>query len=417
MRFDGVGAAPELGAMPRPTSPDVTALRDHPGVRAARDHIMDTDDRTLRDQAELTEIPSPTFSEEARARRMAELLQEAGLLSVGTDEVGNVMGTRLGLQTGRPVVIAAHLDTVFPIGTDLTVRFEDDVLRAPGISDDGRGLAALAAVARALGRSEVTTRRPILFVATVAEEGSGDLGGVKHVFRDGGPAQDACAFISLDGAGTGSIVSRAVGVRRFRVTVNGRGGHSWTDWGSPNPIHALGRAVGALAAWPPPTQPTLTLTVSRVGGGSTVNTIPVEAWAEIDVRSESEQHLDVAEQRVRAVMDRSVDEENTGASDDSHKLALDITTIGLRPAGATARESPLVQAALCATRAFDVEPKLVASSTDANLPMSLGIPAITLGAGGTAGGAHSLEEWYRNTGGPEGVCRALYTALLVAELG
>jgi len=237
---------------------------------------------------------------------------------------------------------------------------------------------------------------------------------VKHLFRDGGPARDACAFISLDGAGMRTIVSRGLGARRFRITLRGRGGHSWTDWGVPNPIHALGRAIGALAAWPPPTRPTLSLTISRFGGGTSVNTIPTEAWAEIDVRSESEQHLEVAEERIRATLDRSLNEEDSGAADDSQRLDLQITVIGMRPAGATATDSPLVEAALTATRILEVEPDLVASSTDANLPMSLGVPAITLGAGGEAGGAHTLEEWYRNTKGPEGICRALYTTLLMA---
>jgi len=305
---------PSLGFMTHSTLPAVTELQDLPGVRAARDHILATDDRTLRDQAALTAIPSPTFGEEARGLHMAELLGETEPLAVSTDSVGNVLAVRQGVEDGRPVVLAAHLDTVFPVGTDLTVHVEDNVLRAPGISDDGRGLAALLAVARALSEAEVSTRRPILFVATVGEEGNGDLRGVKHLFRDGGPARDACAFISLDGAGMRTIVSRGLGARRFRITLRGRGGHSWTDWGVPNPIHALGRAIGALAAWPPPTRPTLSLTISRFGGGTSVNTIPTEAWAEIDVRSESEQHLEVAEERIRATLDRSLNEEETPRS-------------------------------------------------------------------------------------------------------
>ena len=412
--FDAPAVGAELGLMSHPALPAVTELLDHPGVRAARDHIMATDERTLEDQVELTEIPSPPFGEEARGRRMADLLEEAGLIDLRTDRTGNVVGMRRGLEAGSPVVVSAHLDTVFPAETDLKVRSDDGVLRAPGISDDGRGLAALVAVVRALSEADVPTLRPILFVATVGEEGSGDLRGVKHLFRHGGPAHDASAFISLDGAGARTVVNRGLGARRFRVTLRGRGGHSWVDWGIPNPIHALGRAVGALADWPPPTRPSLSLTISRFGGGTSVNTIPVEAWADLDVRSESEQHLAVAEERVRAILRRSVEEENSGAAEESYRLDLQITLVGDRPAGATATDSPLVEAALAATRALDMEPELVASSTDANLPMSLGIPAITLGAGGEAGEAHTLEEWYRNTGGPEGVCRALNTVLLMA---
>jgi acetylornithine deacetylase/succinyl-diaminopimelate desuccinylase-like protein len=400
--------------MPHSTLPGVIELLDLPGVRATRDYILATDERTLRDQVELTEIPAPPFGEEARGQRLAELLEEAGLVEVRTDEIGNVVGVRHGRETGAPLVLAAHLDTVFPAGTDLKVGIEDGVLRAPGISDDGRGLAALLAVARALSETGVTTRRPILFVGTVGEEGNGDLRGVKHLFRDGGPAHDACAFISLDGAGIRTVVNRGLGARRFRVVVRGRGGHSWVDRGMSNPIHALGRAIGALASWPPPSQPAVSLTISRFGGGTSVNTIPVEAWAELDVRSESERHLEVAEERVRAALNRSVDEENSGATDDSQRIDLQITLIGVRPPGATDADSPLVEAALTVSRILEVEASLVSSSTDANLPMSLGIPAITLGAGGEAGGAHTLEEWYRNTRGPEGVCRALYTVLLVA---
>ena len=402
--------------MANPTLSAVTELLDHPGVRAARDHIVSTDERTLEDQVELTEIPSPPFGEEARGRRMAELLEEAGLPELETDRVGNVVGLRPGLEDGRPIVISAHLDTVFPTGTDLTVRTDDGVLRGPGISDDGRGLAALIALARALSKADVSTRRPILFVATVGEEGSGDLRGVRHIFREGGPAHDASGFISLDGAGIRTVVNRGLGARRFRITLRGRGGHSWVDWGVPNPIHALGRAVGALAAWPPPTSPLLSLTVSRWGGGTSVNTIPGEAWAELDLRSASEQQLAVAEERARAILGRALEEENSGAAADEDRLDLDFTLIGDRPAAATSADSPLVEAASAATRALDVEPNLVASSTDANLPMSLGIPAITLGAGGKAGEAHTLEEWYQNTGGPEGVCRALYTVLLIADV-
>ncbi len=185
------------------------------------------------------------------------------------------------------------------------------------------------------------------------------------------------------------------------------------DWGIPNPVHALGRAVGALAAWPTPTDPRLSLTVARVGGGTAVNAIPTEAWAELDLRSESAQHLEIAEERVHTVLSRSVDEENAGADDDV-RLSLQITVIGDRPAGNTPDMSRLVEAALAATRALEVEPELVASSTDASFPMSLGIPAITLGAGGEAGHTHTPEEWYRNEGGPEGVLRGLHTVLMVA---
>ena len=395
----------------------VSRLLEQEDVRAAHEHIVATDERTLTDQIVLTEIPAPPFGEEARARRMVELLAEAGLADVDQDAVGNVLALRPGAEDRQPLVLSAHLDTVFPTGTDVSVRRDGEILRAPGISDDGRGLAALVAIARALSKAAITTRLPILFAATVGEEGSGDLRGVRHLFGAGGAGSEAAGFISLDGAGMKYVVARSLGARRFRVVLRGRGGHSWIDWGAPNPIHALGRAVGALAAWPAPTDPPLSLTVARWGGGTSVNAIPEEAWADLDLRSESSSHLDGGEERMRAVLERSLSEENSGTTDPGRRLHLEVTPLGHRPTGVTALDSPLVEAALEATRASGVEPVVTASSTDANLPMSLGIPAITLGAGGSAGEVHTNGEWYRNDNGPMGIQRALHTVLLLTGLG
>ena len=396
------------------TMPYLSQLLEQEDVRAASEHILATDDQTLDHQIGLTQIPAPPFGEEARGRRMVELLEEAGLPHVHQDALGNVFALRPGAEVREPLVLSAHLDTIFPAGTDVMVHVDGDVLRAPGISDDGRGLAALVAVARALSEAGIETRLPILFAATVGEEGSGDLRGVRHLFRAGGVAADAAGFISLDGAGMKYVVTRGLGARRFRVVLAGRGGHSWIDRGAPNPIHALGRAVGALASWPTPTDPALTLTVARWGGGTSVNAIPAEAWAELDFRSESSRRLDDGEERLRAVLDRSVAEENSGVTDQDRRLHFEVTVVGQRPAGVTDLDCALVEAALAATRASGVEPVVTASSTDANLPMSLGIPAITLGAGGAAGEVHTTNEWYRNEDGPVGIQRALYTLLLVA---
>jgi acetylornithine deacetylase/succinyl-diaminopimelate desuccinylase-like protein len=396
---------------------DMSRLMERADVRAANEQISATDDQTLAHQIDLTQIPAPPFGEEARGLRMVELLGEAGLRDVQQDSVGNVLALRPGTEDREPLVLSAHLDTVFPAGTDVTVHADGDLLRAPGVSDDGRGLAAIVAVARALSQADITTRIPILFAATVGEEGSGDLRGVRHLFGTGGAAASAAGFISLDGAGMKYVVTRALGARRFRVVLRGPGGHSWINYGAPNPIHALGRAVGALAAWPTPTDPALSLTVARWGGGTSVNAIPAEAWAELDFRSESVTHLDIGEERLRAVLDRSVAEENAGVGDQDPRLHVEVTVVGHRPAGVTALDSPLVEAALAATRASGVEPEVTASSTDANLPMSLGIPAITLGAGGSAGAVHTTDEWYHNENGSVGIQRALHTVLLVAGLG
>ena len=394
----------------------VSQLLEQGDVRVANENIVATDDQTLAHQIGLAQIPAPPFSEETRGRRMVELLGEAGLTDVDQDAVGNVFALRPGAEDREPLVLSAHLDTVFPAGTDLTVHADGNVLRAPGISDDARGLAALVAVARALSQASIATHHPILFAATVGEEGSGDLRGVRHLFRTGGLASAAAGFISLDGAGLNYVVTRGLGARRFRVTLRGRGGHSWIERSAPNPIHAIGRAVGALVSWPRPTDPPLSLTVARWGGGTSVNAIPAEAWAELDFRSESSRHLDDGEERLRVVLDRAVAEANSSVTERDHRLTLEVTVVGHRPTGATNLDSPLVEAALAATRASGVEPQVMAASTDANLPMSLGIPAITLGAGGSAGEVHTTSEWYRNERGPVGIQRALQTVLLVSGL-
>jgi tripeptide aminopeptidase len=390
----------------------VSQLLERGDVRAANENIAATDDQTLAHQIGLAQIPAPPFGEETRGRRMVELLGEAGLTDVGQDAVGNVFALRPGVENREPLVLSAHPDTVFPAGTDLTVHADSDVLRAPGT----RGLAALVAVVRALSQAGNTTRHPILFAATVGEEGSGDLRGVRHLFRTGGLASAAAGFISLDGVGLNCVVTRGLGARRFRVTLRGRGGHSWIDRSAPNPIHAIGRAVGALVSWPRPTDPPLSLIVARWGGGTSVTAIPAEAWAELDFRSESSRHLDDGEERLRVVLDRAVAEENSGVTERDRRLTLEVTVVGHRPTGATNLDSPLVEAALATTRASGVEPQVMAASTDANLPMSLGIPAITLGAGGSAGEVHSTSEWYRNERGPAGIQRALQTVLLVSGL-
>jgi tripeptide aminopeptidase len=373
-------------------------------------HLRETDERTLAEQSELTAIPAPPFQEEIRGRRMAELMAESGLEAIGTDGAGNVTSWYCEPPTpgdAAPVVLAAHLDTVFPEGTVVTVRQEGDRLRAPGIGDDGRGLAGILAVARALRAGDVRLRHPLLVVATVGEEGPGNLRGVRHLFGPNGAARGAAAFISLDGAGSRRIVSRAVGSRRLRVVVEGPGGHSWADFGLANPIHAL---TTAASRWVELDRPGgTTLSVGRIAGGTSVNSIPEEAWLEMEIRSENEAALELLEPRVSAILDGAVSDENARRAAGSPELTLIVTVLGTRPGGATAPDDPLVRAAVEATTALGYEPILVSSSTDANAPMSLGVPAITLGGGGEMGGAHTLDEWYRNADGATGLARALLT--------
>lgn len=383
-------------------------MRRRPEVEAAVSFIRAADAETIVTQVELSEIPAPPFREARRAGRVAELLGEVGL-APDVDDVGNVVAVRPGKANEALLVVSAHLDTVFPPGTDVSVTREGDLLRGPGISDDARGLAALVALARALEAGSVRTTSPVLFAATVGEEGAGDLRGVKRLFSPGGPARGASGFISLDGAGADRIVVDGLGSRRYRITARGPGGHSWLDWGTENPIRIISRLGNGLTELTLPSGPRTTLTLARIGGGTSINAIPQEAWVEIDTRSAANDHIDELEESIRDLVRRCQAEHDT--------LTLDISVIGDRPAGKTDREAPLVSAAVAATRAQGIEPILALSSTDANVPMALGIPAVTLGCGGEAGQSHTTDEWYRNVRGPEGIVRALDTLLLVAGMG
>jgi acetylornithine deacetylase/succinyl-diaminopimelate desuccinylase-like protein len=387
--------------------------------------VYESDDRTLRDQMDVTAIPAPPFGEAERATWMAERLAAYGADDVRIDACGNVVGHLRGSDAGAgPIVVSAHLDTVFPPGTDVRPREQGDRILAPGISDDGRGLAALLTFTRLLSRSDVRTAAPIIVAATVGEEGLGDLRGVRALFE--GVARSASAFVSLDGAGVTRVVTGGIGSLRRRYRVRGPGGHSWVDWGRPNPIEIAGRALAGLPRSDEMPAAT-TWSAGRVGGGTSINAIPESAWVEVEVRAERPDDLSRADARVRAAFEEAVEEANRTArrsgagTERTMRASLVVETIGDRPAGITPPDSLLVGAAVAATRALDLPVELATSSTDANVPMALGIPALTLGAGGEAQGVHTLGEWYRNTLGPEGIVRALLTVLIwdaaMAELG
>ncbi len=389
-------------------------LLARPETKGWLETLRRTDAETLADQRQLTEIPAPPFQEQARGAHMAELMRAAGLQQVGLDDEGNVVGVHrpAGRSGARaPLLVAAHLDTVFPPGTDVRVRAGRGVLRAPGIADNGRGLAGMLALARALGADEPFAGRPVWMVATVGEEGPGNLRGVRHLFGPGGLARtEGCAgFVALDGAGTRTVVHTGVGSTRHRLTVTGPGGHSWSDWGRPNPVTATAAVALALARLPGPApEPRVTVNVGRVGGGTSVNSIPEESWLEFEVRSADAAALARMSGAARHAVDGVL------AGEGGRGLTWRLDALGERPAGQTDPEGPLVQAAVAATHATGFVPQFVASSTDANVPMSLGVPALTLGAGGEAGGMHTLAEWYRNTHGAAGIGRVLLT-LLVAD--
>jgi acetylornithine deacetylase/succinyl-diaminopimelate desuccinylase-like protein len=383
-------------------------------VAAACEHLIETDARTLDDMRTLVRVPAPPFGEALRGEWLAERFDETGLVDVVTDAAGNVLARYpANGGAGTPVLIVAHLDTVFPADTPLHLVESNGRISAPGISDNARGLAGLLALARSLVAARVVTRNPIVFCGSVGEEGVGDLRGVKHLFREGSPWRSCAGFIALDGTGSRRIAHRAVGSRRLRVEVSGPGGHSWADRGAPNPIHALSAGVARLDVMRLPEAAVTSLGVGRMGGGTSVNAVPASAWLEIDLRSENRNALETLERRTLSLLERAVADANATASA-QRRLRFEVAIIGDRPTGETAVTSPLVTGAVTATRSIGASPELVASSTDANVPIALGIPAIAIGAGGESGKAHTTDEWYANEGGPDGLRRALLTLLAAA---
>jgi tripeptide aminopeptidase len=394
----------------------VSRLLAHERIRAARHHVERTDEVTLARQAALSAIPAPTGAEGRRAARVAELFREIGLSDVAVDHAGNVHGW-LGRNGARsaPVVLAAHLDTVFGAEVDVAVERRGQRLEGPGISDNARGLAALVAVAEAMVAARVPAARPILFAATVGEEGSGDLRGVKYLLNGKHDVTPA-AFIALDGAGLDRVIHRALGSKRYHVTFRGPGGHSWAAFGVANPANAVGRAAALLADLPTQQAPRTTCAVVRLGGGTGLNSIPQEAWLDLDLRSEDPRALAQLDVTVRAALERAADDENRRRTAGSPPLRVEIQLLGDRPSGMTPRAHPLVQAAVAVNRALGRDAELASASTDANVPIALGIPAIALGAGGKAGDAHLATEWYENIEGALGIVRALLVTAAMAEV-
>lgn len=394
----------------------IRQLMSHPAVRAALEHVEETDAQTMADLRELTQIPAPPFMEEERGQAFLAKLREIGVDSAWVDEVGNVIGLRRGTGDGEVLALAGHLDTVFPPETDVTIRESGDTLFAPGIADDTRGLATVLAVLRAMNEANVRTEGDVLFIGNVGEEGLGDLRGMKHLFREGGPRIDT--FISVDGTGASGITHMGLGSHRYRVTFEGPGGHSWGAFGLANPAHAMGRAIryfqDGADAFVRTVEPRTSYNVGRVGGGTSVNSVPFESWMEIDMRSQGVETLNAIDDILQGAVQRAVAEENEIRTR-GDALTVTVDMIGDRPSGEIAEDHPFVQQAAAVTRALGMEPSFGRSSTDSNIPISMGIPAITIGGGGQGFGAHSLDEWFRNEDGPVGIQRALL--IVLAEVG
>jgi tripeptide aminopeptidase len=361
----------------------------------AKAHLAKDFDRTVADIITLTEIPAPPFQEAERGKAYLAMLEAHGLTETTTDAEGNVMGLRRGSgpADGPVVVVSAHLDTVFPADTDVKVRREGTRLMAPGVGDDTRSLAVLLAYIRAMDAAGIVTDKDILFVGTVGEEGPGDLRGVRHLFTEGPYKDRVSAFFSFDGSDPSRVVTGAVGSKRYRTFFRGPGGHSYGAFGIVNPMAAMARATAALYQIEVPQTPRTTYSASVTGGGVSVNSIPAEVYTEYDMRSESPEELARLEAQLLAIFHEAAAAENGARSVAEGEITVEPLVIGDRPAGGTDSDSLLVRSVVAAIELQGFEPRLSASSTDSNIPMSLGVPAITMGSGGAGGRAHALDEW------------------------
>jgi tripeptide aminopeptidase len=404
-------AMPVRSAAPShaPRQAQGSRLPDNARVRAALDWFTPNISWVNDQQLRITEIPAPPFQEAQRAAAVKESLAEAGL-TAQIDKAGNVIGELRGVNEKEVVAIAAHLDTVFPPGTDVKVHREGSRMAAPGISDNGTGVAALLALARAVQFAHIKPQRTILFVGDVGEEGEGNLRGMRAIvdtYRG-----KLKAVVVLDGSGTDHVTTKALASRRLEALITGPGGHSWSDFGMPNPINALVRGSVRFINTKVPASPRTTFNIGQIEGGTSVNSVPHEARLKVDIRSESEDELTRLESALRECIAAGVRDEMDSARDRSKgKLEWKVELLGSRPGGEMAPDSPLLAALRAADEVVGNQSRIERSSTDANIPLSLGIDAISIGAGGSGGGAHSLQEWYDSAGREAGLKRVLLTIL------
>jgi tripeptide aminopeptidase len=393
---------------------EIKALAEQPVIRSAFQTILDLEPQTIRDLIILTQIPSPPFKEKLRAKKFEQMLREIGIDSIWTDVAGNIIALRKGKSGKRTVVIEGHLDTVFPEGTDVTVKQKGDTLFAPGIGDDTRGLNVVLTLLKAMNAAGVKTEADVLFVGTTGEEGLGDLRGVKQLFNNG---RKIDSYISVDGGPISVLTYGAVGSRRYRITFKGPGGHSYGAFGLANPHNASASAIHYFVTDADAFTKTgvkTTYNIGVMGGGTSVNAIPAESWMEVDMRSENAERLNTLDNFLKQAVQKGLKEENT-MKRQGPELTVEMKMVGDRPSGVQDTKLALINRAAAASEYLGAEPGLNISSTNSNIPISKNIPAITIGKGGKSGGAHSLNEWYLNEKGYLGIQFALL--LLVSEAG
>ena len=400
--------ARKVGASGVPNDPRIARV-----LQILRDGVSATTEEQIR----ITEIPAPPFHESARAAYMKKLLADSGL-RVEVDDTGNVIGEWSG-SSPDILMITAHMDTVFPANTDVRVKREGGRLLAPGISDNGTGLAALLALAKSFRDAKIKTNMTILFVADVGEEGEGNLRGMRVLAE--AYKKRLKYVLALDGSAVEYVTTAALASRRVEITITGPGGHSWSDFGAPNPIHAMGRGIARFVTVHVSESPRTSFNVGEIEGGTSVNSIPSSAQMKVDLRSESEPDLAAIEGHLRDAVKAGIDEEMSAARErgmagSASSLNLKINVLGVRPAGELQESSALLAALLAADDQLGNRSRRERSSTDANIPLSMGIQAISLGAGGRSGGAHTLEEWYDPTGRELGLQRVALTVLSLAGL-
>ncbi|ADB39903.1 M20/M25/M40 family metallo-hydrolase [Spirosoma linguale] len=396
-------------------SKEIDQLSKNKQVQKAFQFIVAQNKRNRDELIMLTEIPAPPFQEEKRGIRFAAMLKEAGADSVWTDKVGNVLALRKGKQSKRCVALDGHLDTVFPAETDVTVKTKGDTLYAPGIGDDTRGLVAVVAVLRALEEAGIETQADVLFIGSVGEEGLGDLRGVKHLFSNESRRIDS--WISIEAGDMGRASNMGLGSNRYRITFKGPGGHSWGAFGLANPQHALGSAIHYFSKAADKftrTGARTSFNVGRIGGGTSVNSIPFSSWMEVDMRSEIPENLVLIDSLLKSSVQKALEEHNQMRRS-GPALTVDYVRIGERPSGELPETLPLVQRSMAAIAYFGKSPKIGRGSTNGNIPISKGIPAVTIGQGGTTGGNHALNEWWYDNDAYKAIQAALLT--LVAEAG